>query len=660
MVRATRAVLPANKADSAAYLDLAIEAVSKFGDEIVERWQAVVSLANRAATAGETRADIVYRFFRVAEVVGDTVAREKYWDRDEVFSVGVRLAPPAALAALSRWRDRRVGFLPRQLSSLVSEAVAKHVVTADVGWCLSGFFGCRGSSEFAAACIDKANTHLLKQRILDAAIVDLELQGSDEKEVSALKKCADGHSLDTHQLDILLRERANVAVLTDRNGNSQRGFDDAKPKEFISAKVLEGLDLATADGISEAIRRFDRLDQRIEFPSFWAEIVGRILPGEELKFLDALLAAQTADVYDVVYALQAGKAWFEQIAIKRGLRLFAKKLGRRFPHRFASTERLHYWFPVQGWDNEAIAALRQGAIEGLAESLEVLPASTLFGFVTSVADLLAPHEAAEVLEFGISRFELHIASDYGDGEWAEWLQPPETVSDALVGFIWAALGSPDSAERWQAAHCVRRLVEFSCSRELSALLRWSQNGDVAAFGSHRFPFYRLHATLYLLIGLSRGAIDNPSPLLPHASVLADMALTGMPHVLIQRASASLALLLEKTSPGTYAPGVLEGLHQVGHSPFPVREVEKPEPTSISPTLFPNEHTVPDIYLSWDFDDYWFNNLTHLFAVDRKEVIDSAKTIAVHDLSVRTTGGHPPDGRKELWNSGSFGYWATSP
>jgi hypothetical protein len=163
---------------------------------------------------------------------------------------------------------------------------------------------------------------------------------------------------------------------------------------------------------------------------------------------------------------------------------------------------------------------------------------------------------------------LHIAPEYGDGEWAEWLQPPENISDALTGFIWSALGSPDSAERWQATHCVRRLVEFSGSRELSSLLGWSQNTGVAAFGSHRFPFYRLHATLYLLIGLSRGAIDNPNPLLPHASVFANIAITGMPHVLIQRAAAALALLLQKTSSGTYAPTVSEKLRRVGDSPFP--------------------------------------------------------------------------------------------
>jgi hypothetical protein len=279
--------------------------------------------------------------------------------------------------------------------------------------------------------------------------------------------------------------------------------------------------------------------------------------------------------------------------------------------------------------------------------------------VSSLAHRLGERAAVDVLEFGISRFELHIAPEHGDGEWAEWLQPPENISDALTGFIWSALGSPDSAERWQATHCVRRLVEFSCDQQLSSLLRWSQNGGVAAFGSDRFPFYGLHATLYLLIGLSRGAIENAAPLLPHANVFADIALTGVPHVLIQRAAAALALLLAKTSLEMYPSAVSENLRRVGHSPFPLHEVNDPDPTSISPTLLPAEDLVPDIYLAWDFDDYWFKNLANLFAVDRGKLIDSAKMIAVRDLGVRATDGYPRDGRKELWNSGSFGYWATS-
>ena len=175
------------------------------------------------------------------------------------------------------------------------------------------------------------------------------------------------------------------------------------------------------------------------------------------------------------------KTWPNQIAVKRNWPLFAKKLGKRFPLRFSNVESLHHWFPARAFEEQSLIALREGAIEGLAESLELLPASALFGFVTSIAHSLTAAEASEVLEFGISRFELHIAPDYADGLWSEWLLPPGNIPDAVTGFIWSALASPDSAERWQATHCVRRLVELSCDNEIASLLGWLQRGEVGPF-----------------------------------------------------------------------------------------------------------------------------------------------------------------------------------
>ncbi len=665
-VQLARAVLPLNKAESAAYFDLAIEAVSKFGDEIVERWQAVISLANRVAGVKDLRPDLSYRFFKVAEVIGDNVAREKYWDRDEVFSVGSRLAPSAALAAISRWRDRHVGFLPRQLPSLLSSAVTGKVIPPNVAWSFTGFFGCYGSPEFTVTCISHSHSKLLKQTIFDAAVRDYqlvgpqyyELAGHKLKGATTLQDCATEHGLNAGALDLFLLELKKATVAPAPHVSVTR---EAEPAEAISdttVSLLEHLVLTTAEGITEAIRRFDELNVRIEFSAFWLEIVRRVSPGDEIKFLNALLAAETADAFDVIFCLEAVfRLWPNKMAVKRNWPFFTKKLGKRFPLRFSNVESLHHWFPARAFDEQSLIALREGAIEGLAESLELLPASALFGFVTSIAHSLTAAEASEVLEFGISRFELHIAPDYADGSWSDWLRPPESISDAVTGFLWSALASPDSAERWQAAHCVRRLVELSCDNEIASLLRWLQNEGVGPFGSQRFPFYRLHAILYLLIGLARAAIDNPQPLLPHAKTFADLALTGMPHLLIQSTSAAIAMLLAKATSEIYPQEVLENLQRVGRSPFPFREVDRPESVPVSLPL--TQASVPDIHLGWDFDEYWFKGLAGLFDVDKGDTIDLGKIVATRDINVSETADYQSDGRRELWNSGSYGHWATS-
>src|SRR5690606_6788343 len=74
-----RAVLTVDIADARVYFDKAIDIASKFGDEIVQRWEALVGLAEQASEKTATPNSLAYRFIRCAEVVGDNVAREKYW-----------------------------------------------------------------------------------------------------------------------------------------------------------------------------------------------------------------------------------------------------------------------------------------------------------------------------------------------------------------------------------------------------------------------------------------------------------------------------------------------------------------------------------------------------------------------------------------------------
>ena len=143
-----RAVLPQSPTDAAAYFAQAVEAVSKFGDEMVERWEALVAVAKKAAESQKSVPELAYRFVRCAEVIGETVVREKYWDRDDVFRVAVRLDAPGAFAALSRWRDRGVGWFGEQLHALATESVKRGLISPLLGWCLSGFKGCNHSAEY--------------------------------------------------------------------------------------------------------------------------------------------------------------------------------------------------------------------------------------------------------------------------------------------------------------------------------------------------------------------------------------------------------------------------------------------------------------------------------------------------------------------------------
>jgi len=167
-----RTVLPVSQADACAYFNHAIEAVSKYGDEMVERWEAIVAVAKQAGKGSKALSELCYRFVRCGEMVGETVSREKYWNRNEVFKTAIHLDCSGAFAALSRWRDRQVGWFGDQLETLATEAVSSGQLAPEVAWCLSAFEGCNGSARFTAACIGREKDPRKQQYFLDVAIRD--------------------------------------------------------------------------------------------------------------------------------------------------------------------------------------------------------------------------------------------------------------------------------------------------------------------------------------------------------------------------------------------------------------------------------------------------------------------------------------------------------
>jgi hypothetical protein len=63
-IKLVRALLSESVEDAKAYFDLAINAVSKFGDELVYRWNALVGLAEHAAEAQSSKPELAYKFIR--------------------------------------------------------------------------------------------------------------------------------------------------------------------------------------------------------------------------------------------------------------------------------------------------------------------------------------------------------------------------------------------------------------------------------------------------------------------------------------------------------------------------------------------------------------------------------------------------------------------
>ena len=653
-IRLARALLPVNPEDAKAYFDVAIEVVSKFGDELVDRWQAIVAAATRSADGGSTSPETAYRFIRCAELVGKTVVEEKYWDRDGAIETCFKLHPTSAFAALSRWRDREIGWLGRQLPALVQEAIITKQLTPAVGWSIAVFSEDYGFDNFAALCIESVTDNNRRQIILDHAVRDLRLREGSETNWQKLTNLAQRFSLKNKELEQVLAFHTEQVQPDDQVESdaplTSSHHKDNKPPDWVT--LLAGLDLTTSKGLSLAIDRFDAITGPRSPEAFWQEIFSRAPENKAGQILDSIVNAESANVFDVENGLTLfPKSWRENISIKKTWPKVFQAIARRFPSRYTNYySRINFLEQIQATDQE-IKFLNQGILEGLANSYNQADAGTLFGFSNVASSLITPEQATDVLDYGLKRFEDHIDDQHADGPWAKYLTPPETITEVVTGFIWSALGSPRSKERWQAAHAVRRLAETGCSAEIDVLINWMKIDKIGAFGSHKYPFYVLHARQYLLTAIARAALDVPQIFLKHHALFVDYALNNIQHVLIQKFAADIALLLESAFPSTYAQQVVEQLQLVGASPFPVRTVEGYGNHFVSPWHERNEVNKSLVFnFPYDFGHYWLKPLGDVFGLTLIQVEELAREVLFKDSDITMDGQHAHDPRQDLWRS----------
>ncbi|WP_209369553.1 ATP-binding protein [Priestia megaterium] len=648
-----RSVVNVNSDDAAIYFNLAIEAVSKFGDELVERWEAIVSIANRRKVEEQTSYHIAYRFIRCAELVGENVVREKYWDRNEAIRTSVRLSPVTTLAALSRWRDRRIGQFERQLFAFIQEAVSNKYISPTVAWSLSAFLSEDQLVEFSVVCIEKEQSKEKKQHLLDSAVNELRLNGFEGPSWKRIKEVASKYSLRNVSLD------ENTFYLIDNKKTTEvpknQVLDTTSRLEKEGAvnwnQLLDGLDLKSPEGLTKALTLFDSIQGPVRnHQSFWREIYNRILDSDAVKFLYVLVNTEKADLYDLRYALsQIPDNWCRKVSVKNEWPNIMEILGKRFASTFVERGTIHYFTHEIRMKMETIAYIHNGIIKGLGAQVDMVSATTFFGFVIIASKHISTIEANQLLDYALSRFEIHIETDFADGP--SMLQPPDSINKAFAGFVWSALGSPKRLIRWRAVHCVLRLANAQCINVIDELIYWMEKDMVDVFGASKFPFYNLHARLYLLIALARISISNPVILLHHSNVFCKYSLETSPHILIQRYASNIALNLEKAYPGTYTKEIVEMLRKVGISQF-VRVKTESNWKTIDSYWHENGKIDSNLnfYHGYDFDSYWFEPLGEVFGISGEQVKDLANDVLINEWNINQSDGYLNDPRRGIWKS----------
>jgi hypothetical protein len=532
-VDVARAVLLTSMPEAQEYFEQAIEVSAKIGDENVARWEALSDLAVAAGRDRKDRAELAYRYSRVAELV---LAYTEHFDWAYSLKAIANLSAPSGPTILSRWIDRRFAHEPDTLPALI-EALSNNgdvnprdaicLIPLDARWPRRKLL--RRALEAASGAGERLQVATLFIRYARRCHLD----AKDWRKVADL---LDGFGVDNREAVDLARaiERA------DREGKarSSPARRRARPYRKVAERdwdaVFAGLRLTDAGDLAAAHARFRSSEPPWSPEQFYAEALRRLKPGEEAGFIAAIDASAFAGLYDARELLDAvPDSWTRSPAVCRAVGRYLRSLARRESSSITTSRT----YPPLRWERIEAFGLTRADIfsEAVAATGNTsLPVEhvELFALASLLSTMIDPEEAADALGYGLGLMEpLLLEGD--DGEWRAELHPPDTVPAAIAGYIWAALASPWAERRWEAAHAVGALCVTDRVEVLDRILELASAGTGAPFAAPDLTFYALHARLWLIIALARAAAEHPDATARFAPLLIPAAARDNPHVLMR-------------------------------------------------------------------------------------------------------------------------------
>jgi hypothetical protein len=616
-----RAILTVSRPEANAYFDQAIDVAGKFGDEVIDRWQAILDLADKAAR--EPDSETAYKLSRCAEVTHEYV-EDKHFDWTSTIRALVGLSPHSAVAILSRWRDRHFGRSTGVLPIAVKSLMEHGHITGRMALALIGFRSHWDYSALLNRALSECTSKAEKQIVADFAYRYMQL--ADQVSASAWRALRDGlstHGVSVPQLDDLVSDREHAESAAKSNNRDDRlgqPRDSAAERDWDS--IFAGLDLHSPNDVSAAYRRFRTGDPPFYRELFFRQVFSRIEIGRAAEFVHALPEMPQFDLYDLRSLLEEiPGTWQSQLSVKFALGELLKTMARQ--HCMGISKNRYYEpLPIKSACEicgVTEAELLDVVLVAIGEAPDLVDASRLFTLVGLLASRVSGAQALDGLRFGLTLFDSVMADSDGDGPWSPALAPSADMTSAFAGYIRAALGAPESRIRWEAAHVVRGLCHLEQAPVVCSLIEAFSNEDAGPFGDVRFYFYGRHSRQWLTIALARAASETPAILAPHLRFLLRVALEDEPHIIIRSFAANTVLALSNNGLVSIEPATRHKLTAINVSKYPRQSSKRYGRVSEASRKGKSENNSTRFHLGMDFGPYWLEPLASCFALTQIEV-----------------------------------------
>ncbi|WP_245493440.1 AVAST type 3 anti-phage nuclease/ATPase Avs3a [Mesorhizobium sp. M4B.F.Ca.ET.013.02.1.1] len=632
-VTLARSVLATSRSEAEAYFNQAVEVASKVGNENVDRWAALLDLAEAAADQAQPAPEMAYNLARCAEVTYDYVARDKHFDWHRTVEAIAALCPVSSFAILSRWRDRAFGRPGRVLAAAVEFLVERKMLDARKALPLIGFRAEWNEADVLASALDACGTKAEKQSVADLGYHYIKMQGHTVATWRKVRDLFAKHRIAAPDLQTRLdqheRDERKEDADNEESGNgrpSTRWKEDAK-KDWRA--IFRGVNPVVANELSKAQQRFRKSEPPFYQDQFFQQAIARIPAGKEAEFVIALAEAPEFDLYHVRSFLETfPAAWKTRLSIQAALAAALRSFGRRYC--LDVTRGRHYEVLPFKTACELAGVLEGDVIEvvltGIGEVTEILDVGRLFTLVGLLAGKLTRSEASDALGFGLKLFDAVLKDTDGDGPWSAALAPGGDIDSAVAGYVFGALASPRATRRWEAAHAVHAFCELRHRPVISALVAYVRGNVGGAFADAGLFFYNLHARQWFLIALARAARNCPDIVAAHSDFIFQNMRPPEAHVVIRELAKRAALAL--IDAGLLDPELRAQILAVNVSPFPAIEARSYERGSARSS--PSTYDEDRFYFDYDMESYWFPPLAKCFGLLSSDIQRRVAAVVTDD------------------------------
>ena len=656
-VKLARTTLSTDKSEAGEYFNKAIEVASKIGDEILDRWSAILDLSDRAVSPGRSHPKTAYELARRAELAYHYVYRDKHFEWDGTVEAIAGLCPSSCFAILSRWRDRNFGESKRLIETAINCLLGHRRIDSKTVAAFAGFRASWQYSDLLEKIFAAYASHSDREKALNFILRYMRLDGQSSSVWKQMKQVAEENALALPDIDLLIEHTDRQKVIRDRV-NHLPSYGDLQGSQKIDwDELFLNSDLHTPSGISGAYTKFRKHEPPFHLEEFFAELFKRIPIGKAAEVIRAFPDVNEFNQYHAESFLgQLPEEWKPRLAVKSSIADTIKKLCGRYCMEITKDR---YWqlgyqpLPLRlasKLSGIAEADLIEFVVSAIGERTEILSAKRLFTLVGLLATQMSPDEALEALNFGLSLFDDALDENDGDGPWTAALEPSPDINAAVAGYIWAALAAPQASLRWEAAHVVRGLCVLDRQAILKHLIEFAQRAAGGPFADSRLHFYHLHGRQWLMIALARAAIENPAILVPYKDFFIRFALEDEPHVLIRHFAAQAALALLESGSLELDEDTVARLASVNSSTLPVESSNRYRRISQSGDWGSGGKRFS---FGYDISRYWYEDLGECFAKNLPDIEHEAEKVIWDDWGLSENGYWDRDERhqRDLFRDG---------